>query len=615
MRYLLTILLALWCSLCLGANVVWDGSESSNPADNDNWVGGAKPTASDVAVFSDQGDGNCTVAGDINWLGIQTTADYDGTIDLGDGLFIINIGASGVVLDHPGGFDMGYARLRITDGDWDATDCASVGAWTAGTGTVSLEGTTMQQLESGGKDIGSWTITKGSAGMVVIADSELELAAVTLVSDLDVDNSKITSTADPKSISGDVNFSEAGNDINLGAATWTITLSGGDAGDDFNFKSSGTWNAGTSTIVLGGEGDISGAASSHDLYNLTIPSSPSSADIRMIQNVLIGASGTFDLDGDLEIVSGKVFYAKGITTVGGSASITGAGTYRQYYAGSGVGLTTFTEGGLIDVATFDVYRGHVDSVLAGGTYTSASVEFTSNAAGATGVTLGSGAFIFLGDVTFENTGAGSNVIDVATNDPDLTFQGDITWNQAAGTLTYTKGDGTITASGTDATPDWDWGGATIEDIVVNKLAGALTFSGPWTADSFTATDGELNFGGVDQALATAGDFAIGPACTVVNTSLDDVDFAVGGNFSAVGTQAADLDFAATAAWTLDVTGGAHVRWCDFQNCAATAGSTVHAQRSVNSGSNTGFLWLLRPRTWATRRILPRRMLTRGVGAN
>ncbi len=203
-----------------------------------------------------------------------------------------------------------------------------------------------------------------------------------------------------------------------------------------------------------------------------------------------------------------------------------------------------------------------------------------------------------------------------TNNPSYVFTDNIVWTESVGTCRWVNaGTGTITFSGTN-TQSVDLDGQTVEDITVNKASDTITFSGAWTADSFTGTAGGLNFGGTDQTLTTGGDFAIGPGCTVVNTSLNDVDFVVGGNFSAVGTQAADLDLAATAAWTLDVTGGAHTRWVDVKNCAAAAGSTVHGQRSVDSGSNTGWLFLVRPRTWATRRILPRRVLgIRGLGAN
>ena len=70
-----------------------------------------------------------------------------------------------------------------------------------------------------------------------------------MVDNLTVTSSTIGATSAAKNISGgNLNFSDAGNTISMGTATWTVT------NGDFNYVNVETLNDDTSTVVMAGTG-------------------------------------------------------------------------------------------------------------------------------------------------------------------------------------------------------------------------------------------------------------------------------------------------------------------------------------------------------------------------
>ena len=355
--------------------------------------------------------------------------------------------------------------------------------------------------------------------------------------------------------------------------TGTISLTNG----DFDNLHVTTFTCGTSTLLMSGTGNLVSNVL-NDLNDLTIN-----------VGAVITATETYQILGDLivngslSIANGKITFvgSGGTISIGAAGRITGNGIFRVYVPGAGEGITAFTVGGVIDVATLEIFRPNAAAVMAPGTYQSALIKVFNNTANPHTLTLSSGNYTFTGDVEVENTDPGGSLtIANDTNNPNITIQGDVIFDEQAGTITYTPGDGILTASGGNA-QNWDFGAQNIEDLVVNKSADTLTFSGAWTADSFDAIDGALDFNG--QTVETTGDFQIGAAATVVADAdaMNGAAITVGGECDLYG-----VTLNATAGWTLSVTGGAQARNVTVAYCNASGGSTVQARQSTDGNNNT-----------------------------
>ncbi len=401
---------------------------------------------------------------------------------------------------------------------------------------------------------------------------------------------------------------DSGGNVTLGqggefdAGTGTITING-----DFDFSSIGTLTKGTATFVLTGSGPnaLSGTGLSDSIYGLTFDTASSYqvvASITLSSTLLVKSNATVD------IATGQFLLSSGNSETyiqsGATISRTGTGYFYVYNA------DIIQQDGEISAEC----RIWSNSSLIGGNY-SGLLKFLEDGISNYIMTL-TGAFI-VGSLEFETTSTGNIIVDctsltgmtVADNlTVDIDSSGDITINNTGnlaawvlqgdvtdevtggGTFAWTKGDGSITASGT-AAQNWNWRGLTIEDIAVNKSAGALTFSAGWTADSFNAIDGELDFNG--QTVETVGDFTINGAIIVAGaTAMNGVAITVGGDFSVQGAQSALLNLLATASWTLDISGDALALYVNVQNSDATAGSLIQAidGTSTDSGSNAGWLF-------------------------
>lgn len=445
-----------------------------------------------------------------------------------------------------------------------------------------------------------------------------------------------------------------------------VTLAGGgefDAGDmlismnngNFNSKDVTTFTESTSTLVMSGTGNLIIAnGTTGQLANLTISSGaiitiPAASGAVYVSMALV-------IEGTLSVTTGKqVSSRSGTVSLGASCSLTGIGKLIITDSTAGNGIISFSAGAVIDIAEIQIVRPNVAAVIASGIYRSALVRVVNvNVAGYI-FTLSSGNYTFTGDLKFENTAAGGSLtIANDTNNPIIEVQGDVIWDEQAGTINYnpssnvmtagglgdqaldfggnasekleidktTSGDvtltncdltlvdselagaltfasstivarvgTTLTASGAGS-PSWDLDGQTIKALVVNKSGGTLTFSGTWIATAYTQTLGTVDFNG--QTLETTGDFNIVAGALVASgtDTMNSANITVGGDFLVAGADGALLNLRGTSAWTLDVTGRATATYVDVSYCNATAGSTVFAQGSTDNGNNSGWSFMV-----------------------
>lgn len=503
------------------------------------------------------------------------------TVDL-----IIDRNSGAIVID-----DSGQAVLWTITGD--VIDEAATGfTWTKGTGSVTLSSTANQSCDFMDQDCGQLIILKAD-GTVDIEAGACELGAVSMVKGLTFTNSTMTASADAKSITGNVDFTDGGNDINLGPATWNITDGA------WNTVGAGTWDNDTSTVVFVGTCTIN-TGTANVFYNLTVTSGMTTVSTNHSQ-----ADATIVVNGTLSVDTGRDFYILGTIAIGDGGSFTGAGTgeVHIYRPASAEGVTSFHANGTWDIPLTNITRPNAGAILASGNYqttfrvqngssspytltldslgdyqfdsfelettSSGSLTLANNTNGPTSITVN-------GNLTFDRDSTGALIINdsgVATN---WVITGDVI-DQSASGIAWTAGTGTITASGGSA-QDWDWMGQTVEAIVVNKTAGTLILSGAVTTTSFTGTDtGTGDFDPNGQTITITGNcfWAVDFDFTAGADTMDSCTWVVGGDFTAYAQS-----LLATATWDLQVTGRAAaygvgaVEYCDGD----VAGST-----EINAG--------------------------------
>ena len=477
---------------------------------------------------------------------------------------------------------------------------------------MTASGLVDQALDFGGQASEDLEIDKDTSGDVELTDCDLELTDVAMAGNLTVTGSTLTASSDAKTIDGDVDWSDAGNDISCGSGTvWTI-------GGDFDFSAIGTLTRETATFVLTGNAPntLAGASGVNPLYKLTFDTSSSyqvTESGGMAGGELLCKSGA-----TVDIATGKFLLGGNNSDVqiqsGVTISRTGTGYFRLFNA------DVTQQDGEISAEC----RVQVNSSLVGGNY-SGLLWFQEAGVGNRTMTL-TGAFT-VGSLEFETTGsgnvtidctgltamtvAGNTTIDMNGGGGDITvnntgnsaawvFQGDVINEVDGDTFLWTKGSSvaSITASGGNA-QNWDWMGQTLEAVTVNKSANTLTFSGGWTADSFTAIDGELDFN--EQTVETTGGFTITGDATVVADAdaMNGAAITVGGDFLARGNPVAGLlNLKGTAEWTLNVTGSSRAVMADIAYCNASAGVPLIAYGCTDSGNNSSNV-IFKPLTAAT----------------
>ena len=519
------------------ANKYWvgkDGVDPTNPSLTTNWDdasdgagGDAVPTSADDVIVDGAGTSNnaLTLTAPMNFNSLSIASGYTAKFDLASYTLTITDTGNVTLAGGAGGeFDWGDGEIIVTNSTFNSSTHA--GTWTPDSGTLTVNGSSTVTANTTSKFA---TLVFAAGSDVTIGGSAYATTALTIAGDVDVPSGKVLST----------------------------------------------FNAGVCSLADG---------------------------------VTVSGDGAFAIT--------TPWAGGGITSMHAGAAITVALIQYNLTWGSGI------------------------SVLAPGTYNPTKFQVTHDRDAAATFRLSAGTYVFGGAVEYKKTVANTLTIDHATNDPDVEIKGDVIWTQTAGTITYTKsdGDGTLTFSGTadqdidfggsaienvtigkasagdvtidsadfelqtstlagaltfanstitgsgtltatgSASKSWDLDGQTIAALVVNKSGGTLTFSGGWTATSYTQTAGAVDFNG--QTLETSANWRMtgGTAAGLASSAIT-----VGGIFRATG-----LDLIGGSAWTLDVAGSAIMRALIVTYCNAGGGDRVSAYGCTDGGSNVNF---------------------------
>lgn len=274
------------------------------------------------------------------------TYDFDGGLELenqGTGLVTlqnktnapptINVTDLTIDLDSTGNIVIDDSGQSV---DWnlsgDIVDEETGGgafSWTQGTGTKTFMGTADQAVDTNSVDIGTWRIVKDTSGKLAINDATLKFGWIDIVGDgseaLVITNSTITANAAAKAFTGasansaDVNFSDAGNNVNLDGADWTIT------NGDFDYASCGTLAGATSTIVVVGTGTVTGA-NGKTINDFTVNASGGAITLAGELECAdwTHTAGSVDFGGQVVEASGDFSVAAGCTFATGGAGLDGS---------------------------------------------------------------------------------------------------------------------------------------------------------------------------------------------------------------------------------------------------------------------------------------------------
>ncbi|HUW34505.1 MAG TPA: hypothetical protein VM223_23100, partial [Planctomycetota bacterium] len=431
----------------------------------------------------------------------------------------------------------------------------------------------------------NWSATDGGSGgagvptssdavyfTVASSNDNCSLSAAAACASI-TSNTDYTGTLDAAgfdvAVGGNVVFSITGSSVLMGEGTWTV---GG------NFQIGNTVAANTicvpetSTLVMTGTSKT--VYHYMTLYNLTIAAGASISpayNLRPITGDLV-VDGTLSTDYPIQAsAAGKTVTVNGTGVVSGIANLTCRVIANAGTVSSPLVVTAISGSGSAQISGVGTFSGNV----------------TLNAQSAQTLTIGSD-LTFGGPVTF-TCNFSTGIISNAGN-WNLTFQGGVTVG-GAGTLTYTKGTGTITLSGS-ADQSIDFLYKTVEDIVINKstTAAKVTFTNGWTSDSFTLTQGTLAFDSTGATLETTGNFTIGTNGQVDPTNLDGWTWTVGGDLSLSGESGDLLDLVATGTWYLQTTGSASATYVDVDYSDASGYTEVDASdgTSTDEGNNSGW---------------------------
>lgn len=207
-----------------------------------------------------------------------------------------------------------------------------------------------------------------------------------------------------------------------------------------------------------------------------------------------------------------------------------------------------------------------------GTYDAGHIYLDESGPGVDTVIHPAGSFVYTGTMEVLSEG----VFDLATNSPNITFQGNVLLASAS---QWTKGTGTLTFSGS-ANQSVDFAGESTEAIVVNKPSGTLTLAGNVSPNSLTLTSGVLDFGG---SLITTSTFVAQAGTSVSDTvgggAVSCVDFELSGSMGSVVTWST----VAVAA-----SGTAVATYATVSDSDASGGVTVTTTDSTDGGGNTNW---------------------------
>lgn len=335
-------------------------------------------------------------------------------------------------------------------------------------GSLTLDGIVDQDIDFGDSVTEEITISK-AAGDVLLDSLESEIGEVDMdLGDLTIVGSTITSSVAAKNITGNIDFSDAGNDITFGdGATWTV-------GGNFDNSTTGTWVEDGSTLVMTGTGNLV-TATANQFVNVTIAAG---AITTLTTDAFFINTGQHIINGVFSVDVNKNCLSSGQVSVGAAGQITGDGEYRLYMGTSGRGLVALSSTAIIDVAEFSIDRPVTGTVLVPGTYAPTLFNvFCSAESTDKTLSLAAGNYIFQNNVTFKASAfaTAALTIDNATHNPIITYMGNVTIIETeSGTVTYSAGALPTTLSGI-ASQVIDFNDKVTENLTIDKqISGNVT---------------------------------------------------------------------------------------------------------------------------------------------
>jgi len=341
------------------------------------------------------------------------------------------------------------------------------------------------------------------------------------------------STNDPTiNVTGNVVMQESGAGaltVSMGDGTWTV-------GGDFNVSAASTFNRGGSTLVMSGAIKTL-TSSSHSFANITITGTVATSGIVNVYGTL-DAQGTLTLGALLRLQAGADLVLPGGGTVDGSSEL-------RFENESD--FTTF--GGTLSPSIVQFSGGRTGDILAG-TY-DCHVQSTYFTTATVSETWGAGTFTITGNFTFQITSTGTKTDDFATNNPNITVQGNMVTVDGTGTSIVNAGSGlwtvegnvdisnvdtwsganaNFTLSGAGAgTQTIDFDGQVMDALVINDSGATKQFSAAgFTSNSFTLTDGAVDCATNDcdvyissTCTLTSGDLSMGDGTWTISSDFDN----------------------------------------------------------------------------------------------
>jgi hypothetical protein len=279
--------------------------------------------------------------------------------------------------------------------------------------------------------------------------------------------------------------------LNLGSGTYACNVFGDVLLDNPNFSMGNatltvrgnfdnvhntTFDPGTSHLVLTGVGktfsSILDVPTTRRWYKLTFDTGSNytlggSNTVRVLNTLTVnGTVNTSTLTLDAYNTCNVVF--------GSAGSVSGA-VFSLTDCQTGNGLITFPSTAHITTTNFNITMGWGGSLsFPPGTYEAANVSFTNGSAFVRTLILTAGLYKFTGHVGFTNSNAGGSLVIANTNNPNFEYQSNLTFVRSAGTLTYTKGTGGITLTGSN-NQVITLIGLVVETITNSKSSGTVTY--------------------------------------------------------------------------------------------------------------------------------------------
>ena len=373
----------------------------------------------------------------------------------------------------------------------------------------------------------------------------------------------------------------------LGTGIWTIS-------GDFDYCDIGTITRTGSTVVLDGVGVDMIGCWNKDLYNLTIALGASVNIPTASQTPQM--DGIVRIDGALTITSGENFgiQAGGDLQLSSTGSIIGG--IVKLYASAEMSVCDGTFNPSLMTIGLPNSGQRYDSgpeplsgqwqcdVLVTDSNITTSSPYTFQLSGTVSIT---GSFT----ARSQNVGSTLNIAN-SVNSPSFLIGGDISIGGVGsnGTVTWTKGTGTITLNG-DAAQAVNFAGEDTEAIIVNS-SDVVTFAANTVATSFSAVAGDFDPAGYD---ITVGDFTIAPGVNLISAAQgtglwDGVTIIAGGTFSVQGNSGDYCNLQGIAGWTCYTVTVGTVRYVTVSGSSVGAGSDIRAISSEDVSGNTGWLF-------------------------